>query len=849
MLRSGILLAVILVVSACDSWAGESAPTLTFERDIRPILRAHCFDCHGATAELQGNLDLRLVRFAVRGGDTGAALEPGNPDASLLIQRIRAGEMPPGNTKLNPQERETLERWIAAGAPTARPEPEQIPPGLGITLEERSFWAFQPLRLRDVPPSADPRLRTPIDAWLHQAMPAGLTFAPDADKLTLLRRASFDLLGLPPTPEQIERFLIDESADAYDRLLDELLQSPQYGERWARHWLDVAGYADSEGATIADQPRPWAYKYRDYVIRAFNADLPWDRFLHEQLAGDELAGAKQGEWTPEQIALLTATGYLRMAADGTGSGGDSPESRNQTIADTIRIVSTSLLGLSVGCAQCHDHRYDPIPQVDYYALRAVFAPALDSQQWQNPQQRLVSLYTEADRQKSAELEQQAQAIAAEKSTKQTEYINVEFEKELLKHEESLREPLKAAFTTPEGERTAEQQELLKKHPSANITPGVLYQYNQAAADDLKKFDERIAEVRAQKPVEQFVRALVEPAGHLPATHRFHRGDYRQPLEAIEPGTLQVLCAEDSPALFPGDDGDLPTSGRRLAFARWLTSRANPLTARVLVNRVWLHHFGRGIVETPADFGALGSRPTHPELLDWLADRFISDGWSLKRLHKTIMLSTAYRQSSRATEAALAGDPDNQYYTRKGLIRLDAETIRDRMLAAAGQLDLTPFGPAIPVKEDDTGQVIVEGQKRRSVYIQARRSQPVAMLQAFDAPVMEINCERRPASTVATQSLMLLNGDFTLTQATRLAERAEREAGGELPAQVQWAWQLALCRPANEADLRTLEQFIASQQELYAGGTAAPPPDIPVTRQILTNICQVLLTSNEFLYVD
>ena len=353
--------------------APDHAPT--FEADIRPIFRAHCFDCHGATDEKKGGLDLRLVRFQVAGGDSGAAIVPSDPDASYLLERIRAGEMPPSGEKLSPRDIDTIARWIAAGAKTARPEPESIAAGLGITAEERSWWSFQPIKRPAVSVQAtEPRVRTQIDALLRASMPEGLSFSPDADKRSLILRSYFDLVGLPPTPEEVDEFVTDQSPDAYEKLVDRLLASPHYGERWARHWLDAAGYSDSEGGAMQDAVRTWAFKYRDYVIRAFNSDKPFDRFLQEQLAGDELAGAISGDLSPAQIDLLTATGFLRTAADGTASGDNTPETRNQVVADTLKIVSSSLLGLTVACAQCHDHRYDPIPQTDYFAMRAVFEP-------------------------------------------------------------------------------------------------------------------------------------------------------------------------------------------------------------------------------------------------------------------------------------------------------------------------------------------------------------------------------------------------------------------------------------------------------------------------------------------
>lgn len=781
-LRVNLLALIVFALCGVSARADEPAAPV-FETDVRPIFRAHCFDCHGATDEKQGNLDLRLVRFQITGGDSGPAITPGDADASHLLKRIRAGEMPPGEGKVTAKEIDTIARWIAAGAKTARPEPEKIPPGLGVTAEERAWWAFQPIRKPDVSAApADPRVRTPLDAIVRRAMPSGLEFSPDADRRTLITRATFDLLGLPPSPEEVEQFVADESADAYERLIDRLLASPHYGERWARHWLDAAGYADSDGATAQDALRTWAYKYRDYVIRAFNADKPFDRFLQEQLAGDELAGPINGDMTPEQIELLTATGFVRMSADGTASGDNSPEARNQVVGDTIKIVTSSLLGVSVACAQCHDHRYDPVPQTDYYALRAVFEPALDPAAWKTPNERHISLYTAADRQKATEIEAEAQKVATERNAKETVYMAEALDKELTKYEEPLRGELRAAYQTAADKRSDAQKQLLDKHPSVNISPGVLYQYNQAAADDLKKFDTKIGEIRAKKPAEEFVRALVEPAGHAPETKLFYRGDYRSPKQTIPPGALTVCGPDSGRAEFSPKNTELPTTGRRLEFARWLAGDQNPLTARVIANRVWMHHFGRGIVSTPADFGRLGTLPTNGPLLDWLASDFRESGWSLKKLHRAIMLSTVYRQSSRRDPAKTALDSDNRYLSRQNVTRLDAESLRDRVLASTGALDRTQFGPPIPVKEDDGGQIVAAGDvMRRSLYLLQRRSQPVALMQAFDAPVMQTNCESRPSSTVATQSLMLMNGDFWLDQAAKLADRAAKEPAKNLPA--------------------------------------------------------------------
>ena len=791
-LRHAMRTASLLVVVVFSSLA--CGADLTMERDIRPIFKEHCYDCHGATKDVEGGLDLRLVRFMQRGGESGPAIVAGKPDESYLLQRITSGEMPPSGKKVPAEQIAVLERWISAGAPTSRPEPETLDEGLGITPEERAFWSLQPIA-RPTPKSFGPmdRVRTPIDALLLEKIrESGISgFSPDADRRTLIKRVYFDLIGLPPTPEEVEAFASDSSPHAYEGLVDRLLNSPHYGERWGRHWLDIAGYADSEGYTEKDADRSWAYFYRDYVIRSFNTDKPLDQFIQEQLAGDEMVPPRQGDLTPEQIERLTATGFLRMPVDGTGSGANDDTARNQTMADTIKLVSTSLLGLSVGCAQCHDHRYDPIPQKDYYALRAIFEPALNYKSWRTPQQRLVSLYTEQDRKDAAKVEEAAQQIAKERGEKQKQYIEEALQKELQKHPEAMRAKLEAAYRVPASKRTDEQKQLLKKYPSVNISSGTLYQYNQKHADDLKAYDKRIAETRAKKPVERYLRVLTEPGGKLPETRLFHRGEFKQPKDVIAPAALTVATPPGRRRTFADTNDALPTSGRRLAFACWLTSGEHPLVSRVLANRIWMHHFGRGIVGTPADFGVLGERPTHPRLLDYLASELVSNGWSMKSLHKLIMTSTVYRQSSVADPAKLAAEGANRVYWKWPVQRLDAEIVRDRILATSGVLGSEMYGPPVNLTADDAGQIIVDGDEtRRSVYIRVKRTQPVAMLKAFDAPVMEVNCERRPSSTAAPQSLMLMNSKFILRHAEKFAARAKAEPADDAKLESQVDFDLA-----------------------------------------------------------
>ncbi len=858
------LLAVALTAVAVVVRADEAKPV--FERDVRPVLRAACFHCHGEDEELAGGLDLRLRRLMVTGGESGSAIDPGDPDSSYLLDRIRSGEMPPeGAGHVSEEDVATIERWIAAGAPTLRPEPEKIGRGLLITAEDRSWWSFQPVERPAVPRVQRPELvATPIDAFLLAKLEAeGLSFSSPAERRTLIRRLSFSLRGLPPSPEEVAAFEADTSPAAWERLVDRFLASPAYGERWGRHWLDVAGYADSEGVVEADVQRKWAWKYRDWVVNALNDDMPYDQFVREQLAGDELLGRPPSELTEDEVARLTATGFLRTAPDGTASGGLDPGvARNQVVADTIEIVGSSLLGMTVQCAQCHEHRYDPIPQADYYALRAVFEPALDWKAWKTPPQRLVSLETEADRSRAAEIEAEAKQIEAKRSEQQAKAIEAVFQRELAKLPDDEREAASTARKTEAKKRTDEQKALLRKYPSLNVSAGSLYLYDKKAADALKKLADQAAAVRRRKPRTQFVRALVEPAGHAPSTFLFHRGDHEQPKEKVQPAGLTVLRTSDSSPI-PADDPSLDSTGRRLAFANHLVSGRHPLVARVVVNRLWRHHFGRGLVATPGDFGRLGERPTHPELLDWFADELVRSGWSLKHLHRRILLSSAYQQSSTRTVEQRTADPENTLLGGFRMQRLEAEVLRDSLLALSGRINRKPFGPPIPVMADRVGQWVIgkenlnagrpgavipmKGEEfRRSIYVEARRSRPLAVLEVFDLPRMEPHCNARSSSTVAPQSLLLVNGPFVVEASAALAKRVTAEAGDADADRVRLAWRLVYSRDPRDEELAVATAFLAEQTADLA--TRAGEKDAPAT-QALASLCQVLLGSNEFLYVD
>ena len=857
--------------------AHADAPAPVFEREIRPLLKTHCFHCHGESGVREGALDVRLRRWMVQGGDSGPAIVPGDVENSSLVARLKSGEMPPAEVKLRPTPEEIalIESWVRAGAPTLREEPAELDANqYHFTDEEKQWWAYQPVKRPALPSLKNASAaRTPIDYFILEKLhAAGLDLAPEADRATLARRLSFDLLGLPPSPEEVASFLADESPDAYQRLVDRWLASPAYGERWGRHWLDLAGYADSEGFTEVDTPRPDAYRFRDYVIASLNANKPLSEFIVEQLAGDELIGGKRAELTPDEIEKLVATGFLRMAPDGTATAQEEPGlARNEVIAKTLEIVTSAFLGTTVACAQCHDHRYDPIPQTDYYALRAILEPAYNWRNWLTPPQRRVSLYTLADRQQAEQIEQQAKQLEADRLRKQNELIAATLERELAKLPVELHDSLRQVHATAEKDRTPEQKRLLQTYPSVNVTAGSLYLYDSKAAAELKKMADDAAALRSTKPVEQFVRALWEPTDRSPPdTLLFKRGDHENPGELVKPGELSIL-RQHAPRDLPTDDPHLPTTGRRLAYARWLTSGQHPLVARVLMNRVWMHLVGRGIVGTPADFGQLGARPTHPELLDWLASELVDSGWNLKALQRLIVTSAVYRQSARRSMEGNERDSENHLHHRRLVRRLAAEEVRDALLVTSGKEHSKRFGPPVPVMADVVGQFVIgienlnagrpgakidmHGQEyRRSIYIQVRRSRPLSVLVPFDLPEMAPNCTSRTSSTVATQSLLLMNGEFSLEMAGAIADRALRGASEPLPELARRIWCWVYGTAPQDAELQAAVEYISAQEAHFSqldppSKENQDPATAPARRDALTSFAHALISSNRFLYVD
>ncbi|NNE92787.1 MAG: DUF1553 domain-containing protein [Verrucomicrobiales bacterium] len=894
------LLAISLLPAASPAFSSDEGQVY-FEKDVRPILKAHCFHCHGEEEEKKGGLDVRLARFLQKGGESGPVIVPGDAAKSLLLQVLKAGEMPKEKAKLPDHEIATIEKWIISGAKTARPEPEDLGPEHLFTEEERKWWSLQPIDAPAVPDvSGESWVKgdNPIDAFIAEKLKEkGLEFSPQADAKTLIRRVTFDLIGLPPTPEEVREFQEDPD---FEKLVGRLLATEHYGERWARHWLDVAGYADSDGYADKDMERKHAWRYRDYVIRAFNSDKPFDNFVREQLAGDEIAileklhaNSPTDTEKKRYEELLSATGFLRMAPDGTRAGPSDVTTRNDCITATIKIVSTSLYGMTIQCAQCHDHRYDPIAQADYYRLRAIFEPGFDVPNWRPPQSRLVSLQTKVEAAEAAKIEEEAKKIDAERVKKQEEFITDVLEKLLAEiPDEKKRNDMRTAYRTPVKERTDEQKKLLDTIPKIRqLNAGSLYlfdsTYKTKYAAKLKEMAAEAAEVRKKKPEIRYAHAFTEVAKPkpeaIPATHVFFRGDYESPKDPVEPGDLNVLAGwrkTEVPAInpeIPGEGGKITSTGRRLAFAKSLTDGEHPLLARVIVNRIWMHHFGRGIVKTAGDFGVLGEDPSHPELLDFLAADFMKNGWSIKRLHRQILTSQTWRQQAVRDAKRDEIDPDNVLLSRQNVRRLEAETIRDALLAVSGKLNPKQFGKPIPIMLNTDGAVVVgvdttdsagrqtgkfiplDGEEfRRSIYVQVRRSRPLEMFQTFDAPDMtEPNCDVRPVTTVSPQSLLLMNNTVMREFAQYLAARLQSDGGPDVGTKIRAAWQLVYNREPSAEELKMATDFVAAQTEFYLANPAklekvagpAEGENAEPELLALAALGHALISANEFLYID
>ncbi|MBV8881835.1 MAG: PSD1 domain-containing protein [Planctomycetaceae bacterium] len=747
------LASLLVAVSTLVPAAGQdAAPPIDFQKQVQPLLAQNCHKCHGADHQ-KGGLRLDRRASALHGGDSSdQVLVPGKSAKSDLIARLRSTDpdvmMPPKGKRVPAEQIELLARWIDAGAAwpedaTAAASP--VVPGRAITAEQRAYWAFQPLRAPKAPDVRHADLvRTPIDAFILARLEReGLEPAPEAGRLDLIRRVSYDLTGLPPTPAEIDAFLQDAAPEAYERLVDRTLASPRYGERWAQHWLDVVRFGESEGFEY-DTPVGNLWRYRDYVIQSFNADKPYDRFVREQVAGDEI--------DPQSREALVAAGFHRLGPVRRNAGNqDVASSRNEVLTDRTDIIGAAFLGVTLGCARCHDHKFDPILQKDYYRLQA-FLAATDEHN--------ISLATP---------EEEA-AYKAKADVLQAEIV-----------------PLKKRLKTAMGaERLLLEQQIEHLEDAKPPAP----------------------------PAINTVRDLSEPT----RIHVLRRGEWDKKGDPVGMRFPTVLISDQVQEL------PLTTPNPRAELARWLTDPSHPLTPRVLVNRVWQHHFGIGLVKTPNDFGLNGEKPSNPELLDYLAAAFLEGGWRLKPLHRLILLSGTYRQAYATPEAAkgLAKDPDNRWLWRHDRRRLSAEELRDSMLAVSGKLNPAMGGPSVFVPVDPElvsslykpAQWAVthdpEQQQRRSIYLVAKRNLRLPSMEVFDQPTLSSSCGRRECSTHAPQALELLNGSLSNPLAAAFAERLLREAGADPAAQVDLAFRLAAGRPPSTDEKRLATAFLAGR---------------------------------------
>ncbi len=841
--------------------AAQTTTQVSFSRDVAPILSQKCLQCHGS-ANPMANLDLRTRDGALKGGQHGPAIVPGDAGASHLYRHVAAQEQPrmPLGGKLSEDEIALLKVWIDrgaewdAGVTLAAPAVQSPTAEKKFTDAQRKYWAFQKV-VKPAVPSVKNRswIRTPIDAFiLAKLEERHIKPNPPADKVTLIRRAYFDLIGLPPRPEQVQAFLSDPSPQAFEKVVSELLASPHYGERWGRHWLDLARYADTQGFK-ADETRPNVWRYRDYVIDAFNQDRPYDRFVKEQIAGDELY--------PGDPAAKVGTGFNRLWPDESNLA--NPILMRQEILDDITdTVASVFTGLTYGCAKCHDHKFDPIPQKDYYKLQAFFAGTTNADR--------ASLLSG---EQAGQYQQQYAAWDAKTRDIRAAMQQLLETARLAATREAIgmfpKEAQDAVFTAPE-KRTAMQWQMYYRSASRLPKDAALERNLKGDAKEryaaLKK---ELAQYDSIKPPDPPVAEVMMDQGRdAPATHILAKGVWDAPLDEVQPGFLSIL--DPSPAKIVPPEG-LASSGRRSALANWLTDPGNPLTARVMVNRIWHYHFGQGIVASPSDFGVMGERPSNPQLLDYLASAFVENGWSIKSMHRMIMLSSAYQQSADYQEAAAKVDPHDQLVWRFARRRLEGEVIRDSMLFASGQLNSKMGGPGVfpPLPpgvsmprstylnwktEKDPAEA-----NRRSVYVFVKRNLRYPMFETFDFPDTHEPCPRRYATVTPTQPLALMNDELVMEWSRVLAGRVLNDGGLSTGQQIERAYRLVFSRAPKPEESRSIAGFLTQQAGLIAGrlakGEKVPMPGVvpegmtPAQAAAFVDLCHTLLNSNEFIYMN
>lgn len=945
LMRTFRLTSLVLILAAPSSVCA-AAPTVDdefFEKKVRPVLVAQCVSCHGGEKQ-KGGLRLDSRAAMLKGGDTGPAANPGDAEKSLLVQMVRYDgdiKMPPKG-KLSDEEIAILTAWVKGGAPwPAGGSATQAGPAekFDIAARAKAHWSFQPIRRPAIPELRARRveLRNLIDAFLLARLePAGLSFAPPADKRVLLRRVYFDLIGLPPTPEEIEEFVKDTAPGAYERVVDRLLASPHYGERWARHWLDLSRYAETHGHEFDFEIHD-AWRYRDYVIRAFNADLPYDRFLTETIAGDLLPNPRRNSKDGSNESTL-ATGYWWLG-EAKHSPVDSRAEYADRIDNQIDVFGKSVLGLTLACARCHDHKFDPVATKDYYALFGVLA----SSRYHRtdvadplPTARLLDELKAARGELNKFLaiaDQPAMAVSANDWRaravpferfdkgwrKRWDAVGLAFRpeggggfphsgRESRKLTGALRSPtftidkpylaIRVAGRSARARLILNGLQLIQNPIYGGLAQSIDHgeelhwmvfdlrmwkgqpaylelldegqgyvaiteawfadspppaergtQVSSPPATDLppvaqgnaeaKKLASRVRELEDKLPGSQFAPAMRDGNGRNERV--FIRGNHKTPGVEAPRAFLEVF----------GVPAFASTGSGRLELARAVTDPKNPLVARVMVNRLWKHHFGEGIVRSPDDFGYQGQRPTHPELLDWLASEFVARGWSIKQMHRLMVLSTAYRQASHATPEmaakAVTADPLNKLLHRQNVRRLEAEAIRDAMLAVSGRLDRTPEGPGVlpyltehQVGRGKPASGPLDGNGRRSVYLQVRRNFLNPMFVAFDYPTPFTAIGRRSVSNVPAQALTMLNNPFVLQQADLWAKRTLAGPKRSTEERVRWMYEVAFGRPPSKDELGTAIGFVTEQAKDYG------KPDHP---KAWADLAHVLFNAKEFIFVE
>lgn len=842
----------VTALSMAVSAQASTGPEAHFHDKVQPLLESRCISCHGPD-KVKGGLRLDSREAVLKAGDSGEpAVVPGQPEKSLLLHAVMHAkkdlEMPP-KEKLTPRDIAVLEQWIRDGAPWPKPLPVQAQStGTNATIklgdawtdprnpivrifggQRLDLWSLKPVRPVTPPAVKNKRwARNAVDRFtLARLEHRGALPPAEADKRTLARRLYFDLTGLPPNPEQMEEFLRDRHPDAYERLVDKLLASPRYGEHWARMWLDVVRYSDSNGFDW-DEFRPRAWRFRDYVIRSMNADKPFDRFVREQLAGDELFdGAPRNR--EEQDALI-ATGYLRLGPQDNSAGAfnEQDRARAEWMADLTETTGSAFLGLTMSCCRCHDHKYDPLSQADHFRLRAFFEPL------HYADETPLDLGVEQEKIRAANkaIDEAIQPLAKQRDELLSTVKAALREERLTKLTAEEKELLEAKDPQRTNEFKSRIEGIRKKvEPSDKEVKAALKDASKTRFESLEK---EIAALRKKR--HEFTLGLLaaDNAEKVRVTKILFQGDHKAERDAVEPGILSAL--DPNPATLAKPPRQ-KTTGRRSTLAEWIASPANPLTARVLVNRLWQAYFGTGLVGTPNDFGLAGERPSDPALLDWLAGEFVRSGWSLKYMHRVLVTSATYRSGS-------VNGNDQIRFPR----RLSAEQLRDALLSVSGLLSSKDSGPPVwpdlppevlqanPAFLDDNAEKTKgwypspKGEQfSRSIFLVQKRTVRVPFLETFDQPENSVSCARRDESTVAPQALSLLNSDLAIEAARALASRVEREAGKELRAQVQRAFALSLQRSPDRNELDACARL--------------------AEKRGLTELCRAMLNLNEFLYLD